>query len=167
MRNLPAATLRIGSHSKSHRFLNALPEIEIYSELKTSKEILEEIVGYTVDSISIPNGAVDRRVLRIAAEVGYRYIFTSAPGWNQQTVDHRARGIHRMAVRRSTSPATLNQWLTSSLWRERLRHQLLEFPKRLLGPQNYRRLRCRLCGESVDQFTIPSAQAEETVTLKM
>ena len=52
--------LQIGSHCQTHRFLNELSTEQIREELRVSKEELEQLTGRCVDTVSIPNGAVDK-----------------------------------------------------------------------------------------------------------
>ena len=70
--------LRIGSHCKTHRFLNEMSPVEIREELLYSKSELERLSSREVNCVAIPNGAVDDRVREIALDVGYSLIFTSA-----------------------------------------------------------------------------------------
>src|SRR2546428_13678435 len=71
------ARFRVGSHARTQRMLSLLSEPDIRRELDDSKKALEDLTGYGVDALSIPSGAVDQRVRRIAAECGYRLVFDS------------------------------------------------------------------------------------------
>jgi peptidoglycan/xylan/chitin deacetylase (PgdA/CDA1 family) len=149
LRCVAGRSFQIGSHSRTHCFLNELPEASVHEELRTSKLQLEDILGLAVDSVSIPNGAVDGRVRRIAAEVGYRLIYTSATRANSRR--HGPLDIGRIAVRNTTTAADVASYARGQFGRERLRQQLLSLPKRLLGPRNYRALRRTLLGEARHQ----------------
>lgn len=147
--NLPKE-LQVGSHTKTHCFLNELPEPRIREELRVSKQVLEEITGREIDTISIPNGAVDRRVKQIAAEEGYRLVFTSEVHSNTRQTG--ALEIGRAAVRTSTSTQQILQFAQGEYGRESWRRLVLELPKSILGPGRYRRLRARLLGEQGGQL---------------
>ena len=138
-------TFHIGSHARTHCFLNELPDDQIRYELQSSKETLEEIVSADVDAISIPNGAVDARVRRIAADVGYRCVFVSATHMN--TRRRGALDVGRVAIRNQTTAAEVLGFAEGRFLRERCRQQLLSLPKHVLGPGRYRSLRRRLLGE--------------------
>lgn len=147
--NLPKE-LQLGSHTKTHCFLNELPENRIREELRVSKQVLEEITGREIDTISIPNGAVDKRVKQIAAEVGYRLVFTSEVHSNTRQTG--ALEIGRAAVRTNTQTQQILQFAQGEYGRESWRRLVLGLPKTILGPGRYRRLRARLLGEQGGQL---------------
>ena len=149
LRCLPRETFRLGSHGHSHRFLSDLPTAQLRRELQTSKTILEDIVGYEVAALSVPGGAVSERVVQLAAECGYRYVFTSRVGFN--TLRTGPADIGRLAVKRSTSVAQFERWLRGNVWPERLRSQLTKVVRGILGQDRYAALRRRVLGESSDQ----------------
>lgn len=145
--DLPAVNLHVGSHTVSHRFLNELPDDEVRQEMLQSRQTLEDIVGYSVEAVSIPNGAADERVVRIAEECGYRFVFLS-----DVHVNNRRRGpleIGRVAIRATTALADIKRYSRADLRREILRSSVLQIPKRVLGPERYRRLRNSLLRQSV------------------
>lgn len=67
----------IGSHGLNHLHLTNLNDTELYDELYTSKQILEEITQKEVFSISYPYGSIDMRVRNMAEKVGFTIGFTS------------------------------------------------------------------------------------------
>ena len=67
----------IGSHSYNHIKLNELEEKKLISELKDSKNFLEQELSIEVNTISYPFGAIDYRVLKIAKEIGYNLGFST------------------------------------------------------------------------------------------
>ncbi len=67
----------VGSHSYNHIKLNELEEKKIISELKDSKNFLEQKLSVEVNTISYPFGAIDDRVLKIAKETGYKFGFST------------------------------------------------------------------------------------------
>lgn len=62
----------IGSHTVTHRALTLLPDEEVYTELRESRRILEEIVKSPVTSLAFPLGLWNHRILAIAKSVGYK-----------------------------------------------------------------------------------------------
>lgn len=137
--------LRIGSHCKTHRFLNEMSETEIREELLFSKSELERLSSREVISVAIPNGAVDDRVRRIAMEIGYSLVFTSDVHQNSHWTG--ADQIGRAAVRTSTSTNTVRMFAEGHYGIDPIRSAVLSFPKRLLGPKRYRRWRAWCLGE--------------------
>ena len=146
---LDARRFRVGSHARTHRMLSLLTEPEIRAELADSKKMLEDLAGYEVDAVSIPSGAVDARVRRIAAECGYRFVFDSEVRVNRRGDSPAA--IARVAVTRHTSLPTFRRYVEGRIARERLRRAVLSAPKRLLGLRRYEKLRRRLLGEKQGQ----------------
>jgi peptidoglycan/xylan/chitin deacetylase (PgdA/CDA1 family) len=150
LRSLPADTFQIGSHAKTHRFLNRLSEDEIRHELQSSKSFLEDVVGYEVDALSIPGGAVDERVRHIAADVGYRFLFTSEIYANTRSVGPMR--IARIAIKANTTMDDFRRYVQHNVGWEQWRRRLLSIPKRALGLRGYERLRRWLLGEVQDQY---------------
>jgi len=70
----------IGSHSHSHpmRFAS-LPNSRIFDEWKTSKNILEKIIGTKVLTASVPGGFYSKNVARLAQAAGFQIIYNSEP----------------------------------------------------------------------------------------
>jgi peptidoglycan/xylan/chitin deacetylase (PgdA/CDA1 family) len=160
LRSLPAETFQIGSHAKTHRFLNRLSEDEIRDELQSSKTFLEDVVSYEVDALSIPGGAVDERVRHIAAEVGYRFLFTSEIYANTRSMGQMRIG--RVAIKSNTTMNDFRRYVQHHLGWEQWRRRLLSIPKRTLGLRSYERLRRRLLGEAQDQYDMVDLAARRT-----
>jgi peptidoglycan/xylan/chitin deacetylase (PgdA/CDA1 family) len=139
----------VGSHGCTHRMLSLLSEHEIRAELADSKKLLEDVMGYEVDTLSIPSGAVDGRVRRVAAECGYTFLFDSEVRVNRRGGDPMAIG--RVAVMRNTRPDDVDRYVRQRIGRERLRRAILQAPKRMLGLPRYERVRRRLLGETRSQ----------------
>lgn len=71
IRTLSEMGHEIGSHSQTHAYLPFLDNKEVRRELALSKEVLEDIVGKPVTSLSFPYGGWNRRIWEIAREEGY------------------------------------------------------------------------------------------------
>ncbi len=146
---LSPGTFLVGSHCRTQRRLNELPTAEIHDELRTSKAELESIVGYEVDCVSIPNGAVDDRVRQIACEAGYRYLFTSAV--HRNTRQHGPLSIGRVAIRQSTVTAAIERFAAGDLGAEQIRSGMRQIPGQLLGSRTCRRVRAWLSPEAASR----------------
>lgn len=70
----------IGSHTRSHRWLPAMGTEALRHELRSSKEILEQGLGRSVDYLCYPIGAHDDRVMREARMAGYTCAVATNPG---------------------------------------------------------------------------------------
>jgi peptidoglycan/xylan/chitin deacetylase (PgdA/CDA1 family) len=145
LRNLSPSVLEIGSHTVTHPFLAELDDAAIRRELVDSKHALEDLLSREVRSVSLPNGSIDDRVVRIAREAGYRHIFGSEVQINE-TLDTDSI-IGRVAVKWDTTTETVHRWLDGKVSGANWRRNILTLPKRVLGPARYRRLRAWALGE--------------------
>ncbi len=71
LRRLSEAGWEIGSHTRSHPKLTALPDAELRTELSASRSALIERIGGRCDSLAYPFGYYDARVVRFALAAGY------------------------------------------------------------------------------------------------
>ena len=85
IRQLNAEGMIIGSHGFSHEILTNLLDTQIQEELSASKKHLERNLGIPVESISIPRGFCNEKIIRMASEAGYQYIFVSEKPDSLQT----------------------------------------------------------------------------------
>lgn len=70
----------IASHSHTHPMIfRTLTYKQMLDEWKSSKEILENILGEEISHCSVPGGDSDTKTYESASEVGFRYIFDSEP----------------------------------------------------------------------------------------
>jgi peptidoglycan/xylan/chitin deacetylase (PgdA/CDA1 family) len=133
------------SHSHDHVALVGLPRDALRSQLERSKRVLEDRLGEAVGFLAVPYGFVNRHVIAMAREVGYRAVCTSRywpsqPGRNP---------INRIAVDRDTTLDQLaallrGQWLPfmTSVTRAGLGY----LPKRILLRWQPERLGVRVLG---------------------
>jgi peptidoglycan/xylan/chitin deacetylase (PgdA/CDA1 family) len=95
------------SHGHSHVVLSTLDRRAVERELGTSRKILEDKLGCSVDFLAAPYGLLNRRVIREAFRLGYRGVCNS----RQWTARVGNRCINRVAVFRQTSPAEFRRLL--------------------------------------------------------
>jgi peptidoglycan/xylan/chitin deacetylase (PgdA/CDA1 family) len=99
LRSLRARGHVIGSHSHTHpRRMSILTDAQLEAEWRTSIEILQDVLGETVDTASVPGGYFSARVAKVAAECGIRWLFTSEPVTRVQAV-HGCRVLGRFTLR--------------------------------------------------------------------
>lgn len=80
IRALRAAGHIIGSHSATHPpVMSALPDRELASEWCDSRARLEDLLGESVVTASVPGGYCSRRVVRAAECAGMQLLWTSEP----------------------------------------------------------------------------------------
>jgi peptidoglycan/xylan/chitin deacetylase (PgdA/CDA1 family) len=157
---LSQETFEIGAHTVTHPFLAECASDVIRRELTESRCELEDLLGRCVDRMSVPNGSLDERVLKIANECGYETVFTS-----ETTINWVGdRVIGRVAVRSTTTTDSLIQWAAGSLRSAGWRRQALAIPKKVLGPKRYRQLRGWALGEESGQEDMNTLVAEHLST---
>jgi thymidylate kinase len=84
---MDAMGMLIGSHCHTHRRLTTMPLDEARNEMRTSKSILEEMLGHKVDQIAFVGGAYNKAITDEATSLGFRYCHTTVWGRNQVNAD--------------------------------------------------------------------------------
>ncbi|NEW09624.1 polysaccharide deacetylase family sporulation protein PdaB [Paenibacillus sp. SYP-B3998] len=84
----------IGSHGNKHDNYSTFNEDEIRKQISTAHGILTELVGKEPNLIRMPNGDFDKRVLRIAGELGY-----SVVQWDTDSLDWMNIGVDKIIDR--------------------------------------------------------------------
>jgi peptidoglycan/xylan/chitin deacetylase (PgdA/CDA1 family) len=79
LRALHAAGQSIGAHGWSHTLLTHCSEKELQAELGGARKTLEDKLGTSITTMSLPGGRYNRRVLTACAEAGYTEVYTSIP----------------------------------------------------------------------------------------
>jgi polysaccharide deacetylase family sporulation protein PdaB len=90
----------IGTHSRTHPYMSKMTKQEIESELKTSKEAIEQITGRSVDLFRPPYGDYDDLLVSTAREMGVYTIQWSVDSldWKNLSADEIATRILKKAV---------------------------------------------------------------------
>ncbi|MDA1045122.1 MAG: polysaccharide deacetylase family protein [Verrucomicrobia bacterium] len=134
----------MGSHGLSHARFSRLSDVDLETEIKTSKNIIEREIGREICLISYPYGRasdVDERCDRIAREAGYAAAATACYGEN-----HKAgrTPLKRIGIDASDTLFTLRAKMNGALDMLLLIEQpvcrrAIERVNRLLGaaPSNY------------------------------
>jgi peptidoglycan/xylan/chitin deacetylase (PgdA/CDA1 family) len=79
LRSLLEAGQSIGAHGLTHTLLTHCGEKELRAELRDAKDLLEDKLGISISTMSLPGGRYNRRVLSACQEAGYTRIYTSVP----------------------------------------------------------------------------------------
>ena len=132
----------VQSHGWSHKFLSHCSVSELDRELKGSKQALEDRLGIAVRSISVPGGRWSGQVIQACKSAGYEHVYTSDP--LLRPVPKYGIFVHgRMMVRRSSRLQDISKFLAKDNWfwlKLRVRHQLKQSCKRMLGEARYHAL---------------------------
>lgn len=89
----------IGSHGHKHMNYTRLNEAEIREQIQKAHRILTSVSGLQPTLLRPPNGDVDKRLLRIAEEMGYTVVLwgTNSHDWKNpgvdQIVEHVLSGV--------------------------------------------------------------------------
>jgi peptidoglycan/xylan/chitin deacetylase (PgdA/CDA1 family) len=106
---LAARGLEVGSHTRTHPHLTALSDLELRTELRASREQVEDVLELPCRFLAFPYGEHDARVRAAARGVGYEAAF-ALPGraapWDAFALPRvgiwRQTGLFRTVVK--TSP---------------------------------------------------------------
>lgn len=93
--------IEIGAHSHSHAHLDQLPTGSLHEELRSSRSVLEDLLGRPVPTLAYPFGHSSRRVRREAVSAGYlgaAAVENQLPGRATEPF-----AVPRLTIRRSTS----------------------------------------------------------------
>jgi peptidoglycan/xylan/chitin deacetylase (PgdA/CDA1 family) len=101
----------IGSHTHTHPLLTSCSAEALRNELTVSKDLLEQNLGAQIDSISMPGGRIDTRVLAACGEAGYKYVYTSRPAEYKRVQSGSPNVVGRYIVRASSSDRTVEGYL--------------------------------------------------------
>lgn len=77
LRQLSKAGMVIGSHGLTHEILTNLLDSQMEEELRASKKNLEINLGQPIESISIPRGFCNDKIIETAHKLGYKVVFIS------------------------------------------------------------------------------------------
>ncbi|MCB0485089.1 MAG: polysaccharide deacetylase family protein [Ignavibacteriae bacterium] len=72
--------VKFGAHSVNHIKFTEVMESEIESEIKNSKNSLEQILGIPIDSFSYPHGAYNDRIIDMLISAGFSNAVTCNSG---------------------------------------------------------------------------------------
>jgi peptidoglycan/xylan/chitin deacetylase (PgdA/CDA1 family) len=78
---MDAGGVTIGAHSRNHPDLRACNPRELESEIRGSKEDLEDLIGKPVTSFAYPTGLLDDRVVEAVRAAGFTSAITTRAGW--------------------------------------------------------------------------------------
>jgi peptidoglycan/xylan/chitin deacetylase (PgdA/CDA1 family) len=101
--------VEIGAHTHTHPQLDTLPDEAVATELRRSKEDLEDILGQAVTLLAYPHGYSDRRVRQLARSTGYGGAFAVRNALSSGRDDMFQ--LARLTVRADTTTEQFARWL--------------------------------------------------------
>jgi peptidoglycan/xylan/chitin deacetylase (PgdA/CDA1 family) len=108
LRALQQAGQRIGAHGWSHALLTHCDAMGLHTELVDARLTLEDKLGTSITTMSLPGGRYNRRILTACQEAGYTQVFTSIP---RAAPDTAAPTVGRLNIRGDMSL----EWITKLL----------------------------------------------------
>jgi peptidoglycan/xylan/chitin deacetylase (PgdA/CDA1 family) len=140
LRRLQAAGQNIGAHGWSHTLLTHCNDHQLRVELNDSRKALEDNLGSSITTMSLPGGRANNRVLAACEAAGYTHVFTSVPKTEAMPL---GKTVGRFNIQGNMQPEWIAKVLEpdsgvlSSLQRQ---HRIKQTLKSLLGDKLYARL---------------------------
>lgn len=131
----------VGSHTLSHRALDALSDADLANELRASRRELEDLSGGAVRWFAAPGGRYDGRSLSAARTAGYRYVRTMDWGYGP---DLESAAVDRTLLRTVPVVRTMSARRFDAVLDGRARFRgfaLKQLARRILPASTYVRLR--------------------------
>jgi peptidoglycan/xylan/chitin deacetylase (PgdA/CDA1 family) len=143
LRDIAAAGMSVQSHGHEHVYLDELSPAEVDRQLVTSKRMLEDRLGRSVELFAPPGGRMSKDLRLAASRAGYIAVCSSrAALWRPR--EHWE--VPRLAVLQSTADRQIGKWIRqerAEILLRSLRYHALGAGKRILGNQRYEQLRLR------------------------
>jgi hypothetical protein len=140
VRSLHEAGFSIGAHGWTHKLLTHCSDRELQTELNKSRLTLEDKLGSSIPTMSLPGGRSNRRVLAACAAAGYVQVYTSLPRVELLPLGATVGRLNILGTMQPEWIATLFEpdgRVLSELGRQ---YRMKEAAKKLLGDRLYARL---------------------------
>lgn len=99
VRNLAAAGMGIGSHTRTHVVLDRIPPVQAREEMFESRERIEKETGLLSGAFAYPNGIFNPGLEELVDEVGYEVAFSTHQGPSiLSAVKDHPLAIQRIAI---------------------------------------------------------------------
>jgi len=162
LRELHQAGQLIGAHGWSHTLLTHCDAKELHSELVDARRTLEDKLGTSITTMSLPGGRYNRRILTACRDAGYTQIFSSIP---RAEPDPTGPTIGRLNIRGDMSLEWITKLLQpgsnllSGLERQ---YQVKAAAKSLLGDRLYEKVWALLNRKETDTEVREAAASEDS-----
>jgi peptidoglycan/xylan/chitin deacetylase (PgdA/CDA1 family) len=144
LRSLHGAGHAIGAHGWSHKLLTHCSDDELQTELGRPRLTLEDKLGSSVATMSLPGGRADRRVLAACANAGYTQVYTSEPRSEALPLGATVGRVTILGTMQPEWIARLFELDGRALAKLERRYRMKEAAKKLLGDRLYAGLWARL-----------------------
>lgn len=105
IRQLDAAGMDVGAHTRSHAVLPELGASALESEVAGSRSDLEQVLGHPIYWFAYPFGEFTQRVVEAVRSAGFLLAVTTRPGTHESS--SQALTMPRLHVSRLAGPATV------------------------------------------------------------
>ncbi len=162
LRALQQAGQRIGAHGWSHALLTHCSASGLHRELVDARLTLEDKLGTSITTMSLPGGRYNRRILTACQEAGYTQVFTSIP---RAEPDPAGPTVGRLNIRGDMSLEWITKLLQpgsnllSGLERQ---YQMKAAAKSLLGDRLYEKVWALLNRKETDTDMREAATSEDS-----
>jgi peptidoglycan/xylan/chitin deacetylase (PgdA/CDA1 family) len=160
LRSLHEAGQLIGAHGWTHTLLTHCSTEDLLHELSDAKRMLEDKLGTSITTMSLPGGRSNRQVLAACKEAGYTHIYTSVPKSEPSPLGFT---VGRLNIRREMTLEWLSVLFSpNSRALSRLNHQykIKAGVQSLLGDAVYEKLWAILNRKEQDTITDEAAEDE-------
>ncbi len=140
LRALIAAGHKVGAHGWSHALLTHCSPKDLQRELTDARHLLEDKLGISVRTMSLPGGRSNSEVLQACTRAGYHQVFTSVP---KAELADTPPLVGRLNLRSDATAEWLERLLTSRdgvLGKLERQHRLKQAAQRALGDVLYGKL---------------------------
>jgi hypothetical protein len=140
LRQLHEAGQSIGAHGWTHTLLTHCTEKDLQVELGRARVVLEDKLGTSITTMSLPGGRYNRRVLSACKEAGYEQVYTSEPRAESLPL---GAAVGRLNIRGNMQPGWISNLfqadsgVLAGLGRE---YRMKATAKKLLGDGLYEKL---------------------------
>jgi peptidoglycan/xylan/chitin deacetylase (PgdA/CDA1 family) len=140
LRALHESGQSIGAHGWTHTLLTHCTEKDLQTELSTARLTLEDKLGTSITTMSLPGGRYNRRVLAACEEAGYLQIYTSVPRTESLPLGDTVGRLNILGDMQPEWIANLFQSDSSVLASLGRQYRMKASAKTLLGDRLYERL---------------------------
>ena len=144
LRSLHEAGQSIGAHGWTHTLLTHLNDQDLAAELSNSRLTLEDKLGTSITTMSLPGGRYDRRVLAACERAGFTQVYTSVPKTESPALGTTVGRLNILGNMQPEWIAKLFEPHSQVLASLRRKHRVKETAKSLLGDMLYEKLWARV-----------------------
>jgi peptidoglycan/xylan/chitin deacetylase (PgdA/CDA1 family) len=140
LRALHQAGQMVGAHGWTHTLLTQCNEKDLLAELSSARLRLEDKLGASITTMSLPGGRYNRRVLAACQEAGYTQVFSSIPRVEPMPLGTLVGRLNIRGGMQSAWISNLFQPDSSALSSLARQYRMKETAKTLLGDRLYEKL---------------------------